>query len=136
MALMSGATARASVAAMLQAAIEAFTQPGKPRGCMVMLGVLSCAQANQSVQDHLKERRCQVPKVIRTRLQRAVKDGDLPKSADLGALATFYATVLAGLALRARDGAPRAELTTAATGAMAAWEHLAAPATKHRTSAN
>jgi len=125
MALMSGATARASIEAMLRAAVDVFTQPGKPRGCMVMLGGLMGSHENQPVHEHVKERRCMVPKTLRARIQRGVPDGDLPKSTNVAALTAFYSTFLAGLALRARDGASRTELNTAVDGAMAAWDSLA-----------
>jgi hypothetical protein len=39
------------------------------------------------------------------RLERAVKEGELPASTDTRAVASFYITVLNGLALQARDGA-------------------------------
>lgn len=125
-ALMSGMTARASLEAMLRRAIEAYTQKGKPGGCMVMLGALSCSRTHRRIQAFMQEKRCNAAAVIRSRLDRGVTEGDLPKSANLGALTSFYSTVLGGLALRARDGVARAELNQTVDDAMAAWDVVGA----------
>ena len=47
-------TARASLEALLQAAVEAFCRPGKPRGCLLVLGAINSMPANKSVRDHLR----------------------------------------------------------------------------------
>jgi AcrR family transcriptional regulator len=124
-ALTETATARASIQAMLLAAIEAICQPGKPRGCMLVLGAINCAQENQGVQDHLREMRLQAQKYIKQRLDRGATEGDLSTEVDRAALASFYTTVLHGLSIQARDGAPRKALMAAVSCAMAAWNQLA-----------
>ena len=53
-------TARASLEALLQAAVEAFCRPGKPRGCMLVLGAINSMPANKSVQDHLRGLRARI----------------------------------------------------------------------------
>lgn len=57
--------------------------------------------------------------------KRAVVEGDLPASADIAAIASFYATAIQGLAIRAGDRASRRALMAAVDGAMAAWPALA-----------
>ena len=61
------------------------------------------------------------------RLRRAIAEGDLAPGADIGRLIAFYQTIHHGLAVRAADGAPRADLMAAVDGAMAAWTELAKP---------
>lgn len=119
-------TARASLEALLQAAVEAFCRPGKPRGCLLVLGAINSMPANKSVRDHLRGLRARRQKVIQERLQRGVAEGELPSSLDLGALASFYTTVVDGLAIQARDGASRKTLTFAVRCAMAAWDTVVA----------
>ena len=126
-ALGGGATARDAIEALLRTAVAAFSQPGKPGGCLLLVGAMNCTEANRGMADYLREMRRQRQTVIRQRLQRGVREGDLPKGVDLGALATFYITVLDGLALQARDGVPRKVLMAAVEGAMAGWETLARP---------
>jgi AcrR family transcriptional regulator len=115
---------RAAIEGLLNAAVESYSQPGKPRGCLLVLGAMNCSADSQGVQEQLRELRLQRPKHIRRRLERGVAEGDLPSHVDLGALASFYTTVLDGLALQARDGASRKTLKTSAACAMAAWDAL------------
>lgn len=62
--------------------------------------------------------------VLKSRLDRAVAEGDLPSTVDTNALAAFYTAVLQGLAIQARDGSTRDELQQVVDGAMAAWQTL------------
>jgi hypothetical protein len=123
-ALEQSATAREAIQQMLRLTAESFCRPGKPHGCMLILGATKCTPANAGAQDYLQSIRQQTPNVLKRRLNRAVTDGDLPASADIAAIAAFYATVLHGLAVRAGDGASRKALMAAVDGAMAAWPAL------------
>src|SRR5215510_13954006 len=49
-ALEEGPTARASIEAMLNVAAEVSSQPGKPHGCLIVLGAVNCSPANLGVQ--------------------------------------------------------------------------------------
>ncbi len=121
-------TARASIEALLQAAVESFCKPGKPRGCLLVLGAMNSMPANKSVQDHLRGLRARRRKVIQQRLQRGVAEGELPSGLDLSALASFCTTLVDGLAIQARDGATRKALNFAVHCAMAAWDGVVAEA--------
>jgi AcrR family transcriptional regulator len=123
-ALEQSPTAREAIHQMLRLTAESFCRPGKPHGCMLILGATKCTPANAGAQDYLQSIRRQTPTVLKRRLNRAVTDGDLPASADIAAIAAFYATVLHGLAVRAGDGASRKALMAAVDGAMAAWPAL------------
>jgi AcrR family transcriptional regulator len=121
-------TARASIETLLQAAVEAFCKPGAPRGCLLVLGAINSMPANKSVRDHLRGLRARRQKVMQQRLQRGVAEGELPSGLDYSALASFYTTVVDGLAIQARDGASRKALKFAAQCAMAAWDTVVAEA--------
>jgi AcrR family transcriptional regulator len=127
-ALAEGATARASIEALLQSAVESFCKPGKPRGCLLVLGAINSVPANKRVQDYLRGLRARREKAIQQRLQRGVAEGELPSALDAGALASFYTTLIDGLAIRARDGASVKSLEFAAHCAMAAWDTTIAAA--------
>ncbi|MET0996087.1 MAG: TetR/AcrR family transcriptional regulator [Mycobacterium sp.] len=117
-------TAREAVHDMLRLTAESFCRPGQPHGCMLVLGATKCTPANAGPQNYLQSIRRQTPNVLKRRLKRAVDEGDLPASADISGIASFYATVLHGLAIRAGDGASRKALMAAVDGAMAAWPAL------------
>jgi AcrR family transcriptional regulator len=126
-ALQAGTSARDSVEAMLRLTADSVCQPGKPHGCMLVLGATNCAPASKGAQDYVQAIRRRAPEVIKDRLKRAVAEGDLAPGVDTGAIAAFYATVIHGLGIRAGDGTPRAALMAAVDGAMAAWDTLTSP---------
>jgi AcrR family transcriptional regulator len=121
-ALSEGPTARASIEAMLRAAAESVCGQSNPSGCMMVLGGINCAPANKGVEDFLREERAIREKVIRQRLRRGITEGDLPSSTDVNGLASFYACVVDGMAIRARDGASRKALGDMVKCAMAAFQ--------------
>jgi AcrR family transcriptional regulator len=124
-ALEAGATARSSIGALLGAAVEAFTKLGLPRGCMLVTGAMNNTPANRKIQEFLRGLRARRHKLIRERLQRAAAEGELAPDADIAGLASFYATVLDGLAMQARDRASRKTLKGVVVSAMAAWAAVA-----------
>jgi len=123
-ALMEGPTTRASVEGLLRAVAGSFSQSGKPRGCLVVLGAINCMPANKNVQDFMGEQRALREKFIRQRLRRGIAEGELPSGTDINTLASFYTSVVDGMAIRARDGTSRKTLKSIADCAMAAWDSL------------
>jgi AcrR family transcriptional regulator len=109
--LAKGVNAREAIHAMLQAAVDAFSAPNAPGGCLLILGATNCAVENKAVQDHLLFIRRQISQAILDRLKQGQHDGDVPKTAPVAALAAYYSTVLHGLALQSRDGASLKTLT-------------------------
>jgi hypothetical protein len=107
---------------MLQAAVDAFTAPDAPGGCLIILGATNCSLENKAVQDHLLSIRRRITQSVLDRLKRGQLDGDVSKTAPTIALAAYCATVLYGLALQSRDGASRATLTQVVELAMANWQ--------------
>ncbi|MGO4560542.1 TetR/AcrR family transcriptional regulator [Mesorhizobium sp. 2RAF21] len=97
-------TARLAVARMLREAVETYTRPGKPWGCMVVTAATNCAAENSRVQEWLAERRRQQTAAVAGRLARAVRDGELVEDADVGRLADYLTSVMHGLSVQARDG--------------------------------
>ena len=119
-------TAREAIDRFLRATADAFTRPGKPAGCLIVLGALHPSDTNADVCRTLRDHRAQNVAALRARLERAVAEGELPAETDCLAIATFYATVQQGMSIQARDGASRDTLLTVARCAMAAWDGLVA----------
>lgn len=113
-------TARAAIHAMLRATADQITGPDTPHYCMLILAAPTGAVENDAVREFLADRRRDQYATIRERLAR---DLAVPP-AGLDAVARYYATVVQGLSIQARDGATRAELETVVTCAMAAWDTL------------
>jgi AcrR family transcriptional regulator len=114
-------TARAVVERLLYGAAELFTLPGKPRGCMVITAAMNCSEGSQGVEAAMRAQRVLNEALLRKRVSRAIEEGELPSSADAGAMAKFYAAVLQGMSVQARDGATRAELERVAAMAFGLW---------------
>lgn len=118
-------TTRTAIHAMLRATADQITRPDAPHYCMLILAAPTGAVENHAVREFLADIRRGQYTAIRDRLARGVTDGDLTvPPAKLDAIARYYATVVQGMSVQARDGATRAELETVITCAMAAWDAL------------
>jgi len=111
-------SARALIDAMLQGAAIAFTTEGLPRGCMVILAATNCGRESSAVERTLRDKRHANEADLAKRLKRAVADGELVATADPAGLAKFFATVLQGMSVQARDGADRQALLAVARAAL------------------
>ena len=74
-----------------------------------------------SVRKEAAGRRATSEVALRCRLQRAKREGDLPKNADPTELARYVMTVLQGMAVQGADGASPAQLRRVAEVALSAW---------------
>src|SRR5207245_8082588 len=82
--------------------------PKIPAGCLMVQGALACGDA--SVRKELGTRRTAAELALRRRLQRAKREGDLPKNADPAELAHYVMTVVRGMAVQSAGGASRDQL--------------------------
>src|SRR5882757_8270889 len=93
--------------------------PRIPAGCLMVQGALACGDA--SVRKEVAARRAASEAALRHRLQRAKREGDLPKNADPAELARYVMTVLQGMAVQGADGASPDQLRRVAQVALRAW---------------
>jgi AcrR family transcriptional regulator len=125
--LHQSATARQAVEGFLRESAAAFSRAGDPPGCLIVLGALNANGNNAAICEDLRQRREANVAELRTRLEAAVREGELPAGIDCEAIAVFYVTVQQGMSIQARDCASHDRLLSAADGAMAAWDALTAP---------
>jgi AcrR family transcriptional regulator len=85
-------TARETVEQVLVDTAHAHAAPGTPPGCLMM------------TEPRLAGQREVVRRMLVDRLERGVRDGDLPAGTDAEGLATFLMAVLRGMSALARDG--------------------------------
>jgi AcrR family transcriptional regulator len=118
-------TAREAALAFLWDSAAAMTGSDcdLPHGCMVNLAMVG-SDGHAELADLMRTTRGGAFDVLSARLERAVAEGELPKSLDAGKLARFLQTVQSGMAIRARDGADRTELQAVATMAIAGWDGM------------
>jgi AcrR family transcriptional regulator len=128
-----GSPVRDALEAMMRLVVDEFLKNEVAPGCLVILGAVNNTRTSHEAHKLLTEIRCEGSEMIRKRLLKAVDDGELPTGLPISDIAGFYTTVLHGLAIRARDGATRASMLAAVSGAMAAWPALTrAPKTATR----
>lgn len=119
--------ARAAVESVLLASAASLPCGEGPAGCMVVLSSVG-QEGEERLGALVREGRADGPRRLEARLARAVAEGELPEDLDLKAIARFYACVIQGMSIQARDGLGRAELEGIARAAMAAWPALTAAA--------
>jgi AcrR family transcriptional regulator len=95
--------------------------PRFPSGCLMVQGALAVGNAARSVQKEAVGRRAASEVALRRRLQRAKREGDLPKNSDPAELARYVMTVLQGMAVQGANGAGRDQLRRVAQIALRAW---------------
>jgi len=119
--LAEGATARAGVEALLFAATESLPKSrATPAGCMAALAAVG-DEWPAAITNVVRKVRLQMLGNLRSRLEGAVDQGELPASTNIDHLSRFYLSVFEGMAIQARDGASHAELRGVAAAAMTAW---------------
>ncbi len=114
-------TARKAIEIMLNEALGPVANTNKTHGCLVVLGATNCAEEHREVDDFLKGLRQGNYEAVHQRLRKAQAEKELSNTVDTAALASFYATLMNGLAIQMRDGVPRAVLEKVVQTAMAAW---------------
>ncbi|MCS4244328.1 AcrR family transcriptional regulator [Rhizobium sp. BIGb0125] len=100
---------------------EGDTQPDKPRGCIVSTAVLQHSEENASVARATAALREASMQVLKSRFDRAVREGELPEGTDTDTLARFYGAVIQGMSAQACDGACTTRLKALVDIALNAW---------------
>lgn len=112
-------TAKAAVARLLTEAAGLLVRSGAPRGSMLVLSAMNCADA--SLQSRLAQRRASGRTILKARIDRGAREGELPPGTDTATVTDFYMTVFQGMSVQARDGATRKSLLATGEAAMRAW---------------
>jgi AcrR family transcriptional regulator len=123
-AMADATTTKEAIAATLRSAVNASTESGEPRGCLLVQGAIACSESSEGVQQYLHDLRVESHRAMLKRLKTAVANGELPAGTNVQAVAQFYMTFAHGVSIQARDGASRASLMAAVDCAMGAWDSL------------
>jgi AcrR family transcriptional regulator len=127
------ATARAAFETLLTYMADDLTCATHPRGCMTMMAAATAGSASTEMQAALARRRAESRACMKARIELGIKEGDVPRGTDAGALTDFYATIVTGMSLQARDGATRKSLLATVERAMSLFPPVAGGAGKKRT---
>jgi len=98
---------------------------------MVVLSLTNYASENENIMSWLASYRQARTATIIQRLHQAVECGDLPAQTDIQALGDYFATLLHGLSIQARDGVTRKRLLAMVQMAMRTFEATVASSFSH-----
>ncbi|KWX24145.1 TetR family transcriptional regulator [Mycolicibacterium wolinskyi] len=88
---------------MLRDAVDVYAKP-HPRGCMVVAAATNCTPGHEEIREWLEKHRHERAQSITRAVRAAKKSGELRPDADVQQLGDYFATVLNGLSVQARDG--------------------------------
>jgi TetR/AcrR family transcriptional regulator, copper-responsive repressor len=111
-------TARGAVEKLLLYMADELTSPEHPRGCMMMMAAATSASASAELQAVLAQKRAASRTSLKARIEKGIREGDVPQGTDAGALADFYSTIMTGMSALARDGTTRKRLIATVDSAM------------------
>ncbi|MBP2810311.1 TetR/AcrR family transcriptional regulator [Acinetobacter baumannii] len=97
---------------LFQDALALYTQANHSYGCMVVSAASVLGEENQAVLEWMKAQRIARGQSLVDRFVQAKSDGQLVADADPKTLGQYYALVLHGLSVQARDGYSKEELAT------------------------
>lgn len=119
-------TAREAALAFLEDSAIAMTggDCDLPHGCMATLASVG-SEGHAELAELMRATRAGGFDILKARFDTGRIDGDLAPTTDTTKLARFVQIVQSGMAIRARDGADRAELHAAAEMALSGWESMA-----------
>ncbi len=114
-------TSREVVSHILRSAAELHTRYPDRTGCLGVHGALAGSDGSEPIRRAVIEARANGEALLRERLERAKRDGDLPKTADCAVLAAYVCAVLHGIAVQAKAGFSRKTLKAIAEQAVSTW---------------
>ncbi|MGY3530534.1 AcrR family transcriptional regulator [Bradyrhizobium embrapense] len=117
---------KTAFAHLLAATADEFTRGDHPLGCMISLAGTHCSPGMKNIREMMVEHRAFSESVMADRMRRGVANGDVPPATDCDMLAAYYSAVVRGMAVQARDGAPREKLGKIGRLAMQAWPQRSA----------
>ena len=100
---------------------QEITRDDQPTGCMISLACIQVPPALEPVRQMMAGYRCGAEAAMAERIQRGIKEGDVPDSTNVQALAAFYSALSRGMAILVRDGATRDRLLEIVAIGMQAW---------------
>ncbi|MCB5186502.1 TetR/AcrR family transcriptional regulator [Methylobacillus caricis] len=98
-----------------------LTDPANPKGCMVLMGTLSCGKEAEAIKQEMITRRQAYEMALKQRFILAQAQGDLPKDAAPETLAKYVVTIHQGMTVQAVNGASHAELEALAKLVLQNW---------------
>lgn len=118
-------SSRTAIELTLRTSAKMQTEQTHPLGCLVVQSANTCSEENAHIRELLTKERAATRNKIRACIERAIKNGELTESTEIGMLTTLYSTFLEGISTEARDGISFGVINTAITKLMGIWDTCA-----------
>lgn len=121
--------ARKALEKFLRTMATLLTEPTPPCGCLIVNGMADCGLASTplAIEQALRKAVQGSEARLHKQFMRAQRDAQLSHDIDVGDLAAFFASLLAGLGILAKSGAGRAKLDAVIDTAMNVWRQAPMP---------
>jgi AcrR family transcriptional regulator len=116
-----GATAKAGFENLFKIAAYELVRKDQPPGCMLLQALPTCSPKYDHLQKELDRLRALSEDVMLKRLEGAVRNKEIPKSANLPLLVSYFRTTIMGMSQQARAGAREETLLNIGKLALQAW---------------
>lgn len=123
-----GSTARGQVGALLRAFLPSASAPQRPAGCLIARSCTEAVELSAAGQAAALAAIAQQREILAKILREGIKDGELPRDADVDALAWYYFGVFQAVVNFPHAGADLGTLDRMVDVAMAAWPQNSRPA--------
>jgi AcrR family transcriptional regulator len=114
-------TARAVAEYFMRGAVDAQTSSCGPKGCMGVIGSMTCGAEADSIKADIITRRASSQAALVDRFERAKREGDLPEHVEVQSLTAYLYAILQGMAVQASSGATRADLERVVETSLMMW---------------
>jgi len=114
-------TSREVAERLLRGALAMQTSDSEPKGCMRVLGSVSCGPEAESIRADLTARRQSSQRALCERMERAKAEGDLPADTNVEGLCAYLGAILGGMAVQAGSGASKEQLEALVEMALKMW---------------
>jgi len=118
---LSAPSAQEGIRKLLSDAAGYFTDLKGLGTCFVTQAPLAATEVSEKTRRQVADMRASVEKLIRDRLEKAIKDDELPQETSAADLARFFSVTIQGFALQAQHGGTREEILRVIDVAMAQW---------------
>jgi TetR/AcrR family transcriptional repressor of nem operon len=109
-----------AIKATIVALIAFLTDQPKPRACLMANTAMEIAPHDRTVADKVRAFHHDMERAFAAALANARRHGEIARTADPDALATYLVSIVNGMAVAAKAGATKARLQTIATVALTA----------------
>ncbi|MDV3451210.1 TetR/AcrR family transcriptional regulator [Bacillus safensis] len=123
-------TSKAAIEQGLRRSAKMQTEGSHPLGCLLVLSATTCSPEQNHIREMLAKEREKIRSWMKSCIERAVTNDELPVSTDIDMLVALFETFLHGISTQARDNVPYEIIDAAITQLMSVWDVLSSTQTR------